>query len=34
MKSIGAFSIAPAEEDGKAGILAAFSPETGQPQEL
>jgi hypothetical protein len=33
MKSIGAFSIAPAKQDGKAGILDAVSPENGQPQE-
>jgi hypothetical protein len=29
MKSIGAFSIAPAGKAGKAGILDAVSPETG-----
>jgi hypothetical protein len=33
LKSIGAFSITPAEQGGKAGILDTVRPENGGPQE-
>jgi hypothetical protein len=34
MKSIGAFSIAPAQQDGKAGILDTVAPERGSRRSL